>query len=90
MIWKNWIGKSLKYYFQIFVVQDAKTIIEENGDIIIANLNCNICGKDFGKIVLNYNKKTDNHNALEVIDGAPAINFNDVIDAHKFIKDKLK
>ena len=61
-------------------------VIELSSDIIIANLSCSFCGKDFGKIILNYNKKSKNHSSLEVIEGPPPITSDDVINAHKFIK----
>ena len=68
---------------------DSVSIKENEGDILICNLTCQICGKNFGDIVLNFNKKSNIHNALEIIDGPPPITADDVIDAHRFIK-KMK
>lgn len=68
---------------------ESITVKEQEGDIFICNLTCQICGKDFGDIVLNYKKKSKFHLPLEVIDGPPAITTDDVIDAHRFIK-KMK
>lgn len=61
-------------------------IIEKNKDILICNLACEKCGKDFGEVVFNYNRKSDIHSPLEIIEGPPPINYDDVIDAHRFIK----
>lgn len=64
-------------------------ILEQYSDILICNLACEKCGKDFGKIVFNYNRKSDKHLPLEVIEGPLPISYDDVIDAHKFIKNNL-
>jgi len=69
--------------------RNSLTIREQEGDILICNLKCLICEKDFGDIVLNFNRKSDRHESLEIIDGPPPINSDDVIDAHNFIK-KMK
>ena len=95
---KNLIKKDFTQMFSNLCCSQCKNdftleglnIIENNNDILICNLCCNICGKDFGKIVLNYSGKTKKHLPLEVIDGPPPINTDDVIDAHKFIKNHLK
>ena len=73
---------------------DSITIKEQEGDIFLildeptAGLD-KICGKNFGDIVLNVNKKSKTHAPLEIIDGPPPITSDDVIDAHRFIK-KMK
>lgn len=69
---------------------DSINILEQNGNLLICNLACSACGKDFGKIVLNFDKKSKHHNPLVVIDGPPPISTDDVINAHKFIKNNLK
>ena len=66
--------------------KDSLTIKEQEGDILICNLKCLICEKDFGDVVLNFNRKSDRHEPLEIIDGPPPINSDDVINAHEFIK----
>ena len=56
---------------------------------MLCSLSCAACGKDFGEIIFNFNRKTDHHNPLEIVEGPAHISYDDVIDAHKFIK-KLK
>ena len=68
---------------------DSIKIIEVKKDLMICNLHCNKCGKDFGDIIFNFNKKTKSHNPLEVIDGPEPISSDDVIDAHNYIKNNL-
>lgn len=64
-------------------------ILQKEGDILICNLTCEKCGKDFGEILLNLNHKAGKHAPLEIIEGPPPISVDDVLDAHKFIKDNL-
>ena len=59
------------------------------GNILLCKLICSKCGKDFGDVVLNFDKKSSVHSELEVIEGPPPISHDDVIDAHRFIK-KMK
>ena len=71
-----------------FTIDDLTEIRNEN-DIKICKLQCQKCDKDFGEIILNYNKKATKHSPLEIIDGPAPIDFDDVIEAHKFIKENL-
>ena len=71
-----------------FTIDDLTEIRKEN-DIKICKLQCQKCDKDFGEIILNYNKKAKKHSPLEIIDGPAPIDFDDVIEAHKFIKENL-
>ena len=68
---------------------DSIKILDKDCDTLHCRLLCAKCGKDFGDIVLNFNRKSDKHMPLEIIDGPAPISVDDVIDAHKFIK-KLK
>ena len=68
---------------------DSIKIFDKDCDLLCCRLSCAKCGKDFGDVVLNFNRKSDKHSPLEIIDGPPPISVDDVIDAHKFIK-KLK
>ncbi len=65
---------------------DSIIIKEQEGSTFICNLRCQICGKDFGDVVLNINSKSNNHYPMDIIDGPPPITSDDVIDAHRFIK----
>lgn len=67
-------------------VSESFEITAFEGDIMIVNLKCSKCGKDFGQIVLNYNKGAKFHQPLTVVEGLEPISFDDVIDAHRFIK----
>jgi len=58
-------------------------------NISLCHLKCHKCGKDFGEIVLNFNPNSKQHLELEVIEGAPPISADDVINAHEFIKKNL-
>ena len=69
---------------------DSLNVLEKNKDILICNLLCEKCGKDFGEIVLNFNRKADKHSPLEIIEGPPPISVDDVIEAHRFIRKNLK
>ena len=57
--------------------------------MMLCNLLWEKCGKDFGEVVFNFNRKSDNHLPLEMVEGPPPISSDDVIDAHRFIKDNL-
>jgi len=68
---------------------DSITVKEREGDILICNLKCQVCEMDFGDVVFNFNRKSDRHAPMEIIDGPPPITSDDVINAHRFIK-KMK
>lgn len=70
--------------------ENSFNIIENEGDILICSLICEKCGKDFGEVVLNINRHSSKHLPLEIVEGPPPINYDDVIDAHRFIKNKLQ
>lgn len=70
--------------------KESFKIIEKHSDTLICNLICEKCGKDFGEIILNINPKTEKHTPLEIIEGPPPINYDDVIEAHRFIKKNFK
>jgi hypothetical protein len=65
-------------------------IIERDCDILICSLSCEFCHKDFGTVILNYDKKSKTHTPLKILEGPPPIDYDDVIEAHKFIRNNLK
>ncbi len=71
-----------------FTINSIK-VLERDCDIMLCSLSCEKCGKDFGEIVFNYNRKSENHLPLEVIEGPQPIDYDDVILAHRFIKENL-
>ena len=94
---KNYTEKDIKTLFSNLCcskcrndfTSDSITVKEHEGDILICNLKCQVCGMDFGDVVFNFNKKSEFHNPMEIINGPPPITYDDVIDAHRFIK-KMK
>lgn len=69
---------------------DSLKILERDCDILLCSLSCEKCGKDFGEVVFNFNRKSHKHTPMNVIEGPPPISYDDVIDAHRFIRNKLK
>ena len=69
--------------------QSSIKILEKDGDILLCILTCEKCGKDFGNVVFNFNRKTEKHTPLEVLEGPPPISYDDVIEAHRFIRKHL-
>ncbi len=69
--------------------KDSIEILERDCDIMRCRLSCAKCGKDFGEILFNFNRKASAHTPLEILEGPEPITYDDVIDAHEFIK-KMK
>lgn len=67
---------------------DSLKIKSIEGNIYLCELICQKCGMDFGDIVFSVNH-VGIHPALEVIEGPAPISADDVLDAHKFIKNNL-
>ena len=57
---------------------------EEDG-LLVTHLECKHCGKSFGVAFLGLSG-IEVKEPLEVQDGPEPINYDDVIDAHRFIK----
>lgn len=66
--------------------ENSFSIIREENGLLTINLVCKKCGKDFGTGLIRL-KKTKKDEAFTVVEGAKPITYDDVIDAHKFIKD---
>lgn len=69
--------------------ENSIKILKRDCDLVHCRLSCEVCGKEFGDVLFNFNRKSDNHLPLEVVEGPPPISCDDVIDAHKFIKENL-
>lgn len=70
---------------------DSVKIIRQEKDLYVVQIICTKCGKAFGMALFgncaDKNKNyADNDLVLEIQDGPDAINYDDVIDAHKFIQ----
>lgn len=67
--------------------EDSITIKREEEGLTVVNLTCRHCGKNFGVAFLGFsdiNIKT--YEPLVVQEGPDPISYDDVIDAHRFIK----
>ena len=61
---------------------------QENG-LVVTHLVCQNCGKSFGVAfagISNVEVKEENIQPLEIQEGPKPISYDDVIDAHRFIK----
>ncbi len=71
--------------------KNSVEIIREEKNLLVINLTCQNCGKEFGTAFLSINndQKATSQKDLELViqDKNPAITVDDVIDAHNFIKD---
>ena len=64
-------------------------ILERDCDIMLCSLSCEKCGKDYGEVVFNFNRKSDKHLPLDIVEGPPPIDFDVVIEAHRYIRKNL-
>lgn len=94
---RNYTQKDIKTLFSNLCCSQCKNeftkesleILEREKGLMICRLKCEKCGKDFGEILFNFNRKADKHPTLEITEGAKPIDYNDVIAAHRFIKNEL-
>lgn len=75
-----------------FEDKSIKILREEDG-LFVIQLVCQECKKSFGiaflgleSITLKNNNHKEEELQLQIQDGPPPIDFDDVIDAHKFIR----
>lgn len=69
--------------------EDSILIKREEEGLLVVNLVCQKCGKNFGVAFLglsNVEVKNEQYLPLEVQEGPEPISYDDVIDAHRFIK----
>lgn len=67
--------------------ENSITIKREEEGLTVVGLQCQHCGKNFGVVFLGIsNFDVKNYEPLEVQEGPEPINYDDVIDAHRFIK----
>ncbi len=89
--------KKLQALFSNLCCSVCKSGFDENSIIIkreepglsVVNLVCQNCGKNFGVAFLGFSNievKDESKLALEVQEGPDPISYDDVIDAHRFIK----
>ena len=87
--------KKIKKLFSNLCCSHWKNSFDENSITIkrveegltVVGLQCQHCGKNFGVAFLGINNfDVKSSEPLEVQEGPEPINYNDVIDAHRFIK----
>lgn len=69
--------------------EDSIQIKREEKGLSVVNLVCQNCGKNFGVAFLGFSNievKDEAQFPLEVQEGPEPISYDDVIDAHRFIK----
>lgn len=70
--------------------EESITIKRQEDGLLVINLSCTHCGKNFGVAFVGINDldvKEPQIEPLEVQDGPEPITYDDVIDAHRFIRD---
>lgn len=87
--------KKLEKLFENLCCSQCKNNFNENSFVIkreeegltVVGLSCIHCGKDFGLAFLGFGDiEVKNTEPLEVLEGPEPINYDDVIEAHRFIK----
>ena len=89
------IKNKLKIIFADLCCSQCKNEFDENSieikrqerGLLVTDLSCKKCGKSFGTAFIGLSHLDVKSEPLEVIEGPEAINYDDVINAHKFIKD---
>lgn len=67
--------------------KDSITIKRQEEGLTVIGLECKHCGKNFGVAFLGMSDiDVKNYEPLEVTEGPEPISYDDVIDAHIFIK----
>lgn len=67
--------------------EESITIKREEDGLMVVSLECKKCGKNFGVAFLGFTDiDVKAYEPLEVQEGPEPINYDDVIDAHRFIQ----
>ena len=67
--------------------EDSLIIKRDEAGLFVVNLQCQNCGKKYGIAFLGFSDiNIKNEEPFEVIEGPDPISYDDVIDAHRFIK----
>ena len=71
--------------------EDSIVVKRDEGGLLVVGLECKHCGKNFGVAFLGFSDiDVKNYEPLEVVEGPDPISYDDVIDAHRFIKNLEK
>ncbi len=85
ILFKNLCCSICKHEFD----EDSLTIKREENGLLVTGLHCNNCGKNYGIAFLGFSDfeiKEGSREPLEVVQGPDPISYDDVIEAHRFIK----
>ena len=85
ILFKNLCCSICKHEFD----EDSITIKRDENGLLVTNLQCIHCGKNYGIAFLGFSDfevKDESKVPLEIVEGPEPISFDDVIDAHRFIK----
>lgn len=66
---------------------DSIEIKRQEYGLLVVHLACRHCGKSFGAAFIGLSNLDVKSEPLEVQDGPEPISYDDVLDAHKFIRD---
>lgn len=85
VLFKNLCCSICKHGFD----EDSIVIKRDEQGLLVTNLQCRHCGKNYGIAFLGFSElevKEGNEQPLEVTEGPEPISYDDVIEAHRFIK----
>ena len=85
LLFKNLCCSVCKHEFD----ENSFVIKRDEQGLLVSNLQCLHCGKNYGIAFLGFSDievKNEDKIPLEVQEGPSPITYDDVIDAHKFIK----
>lgn len=85
LLFKNLCCSICKHEFD----ENSFVIKRDEQGLLVTNLQCQNCGKNYGVAFLGFseiNVKDETKIPLEVQEGPAPISYDDVIDAHRFIK----
>ena len=66
--------------------EESIEIKRQEQGLMVVHLTCQHCGKSFGAAFIGLSNLEVMSEPLEVCNGPEPINYDDVIDAHRFIK----
>lgn len=67
--------------------ENSLSVKRDEAGLLVVNLQCRNCGKNYGIAFLGFSDiDVKDPEPFEVIEGPDPISYDDVIDAHRFIK----
>ena len=92
---RTYMKKKIEKLFNNLCCSQCKNSFDENSvsikreeeGLTVIGLECKHCGKSFGVAFVGFTDiDIKNYEPLEIQEGPEPINYDDVIDAHRFIK----